>query len=128
MALQSRLFRDDPKLAAAAVSNPAHIVPGAAGDHVTRIQHALLVLGDVGIEPDEQEQKRYGPTTAKAVLAFKAKRDIVNRSYQTQADNIVGIMTIAALDKEMVASEAGPRTVRTIGCRVDGGVPLVRRT
>jgi hypothetical protein len=47
----------------------------------------------------------YGRSTAAAVLAFKKKRDIVNRSYQTRADNIVGKMTIAALDKGMLALE-----------------------
>src|SRR5262249_23232676 len=42
------------------------------------------------------------------VLAYKQKRNIVNRSYQTQADNIVGKMTMAALDLEMLSIEAGP--------------------
>lgn len=41
MSLQSRLLRGDPKLEAAAVSDPAHIVPGARGPHVTKIQQAL---------------------------------------------------------------------------------------
>jgi hypothetical protein len=120
MGLQSKLFQGDPQLEAAAVSNPAHIVPGAVGSHVTKIQHALLVLGEVGIEPAEQQGKRYGPSTANAVLSFKRKRNIVNRSYQTQADNIVGIMTIAALDKEMLESERTAQPVERIRCRVSG--------
>ena len=121
MSFQSRLFRGDPKLEAAAVSNPAHIVPGAIGDHVVKIQHALLVLGNVGIEPAEREERRYGPSTANAVLSFKKERNIVNRSYQAQSDNIVGVMTLAALDKEMRESESRPRSVRTIACGVDHG-------
>ena len=88
------------------------------GDHVAKIQHALLVLGDVGIEPSEREDKRYGPSTASAVLSYKKKRQIINQSYQAQADNIVGIMTMAALDKEMVQSENGPRRVVTTSCVV----------
>lgn len=122
MPLQSKLFHGDPKLEAAATSNPAHIVPGAIGDHVAKIQLALLVLGDQGIDTLEQEGKRYGPSTAAAVLSYKSKRDIVNRSYQTQADNIVGIMTMAALDREMLESEQAPRGVKTIACRLDGGI------
>jgi hypothetical protein len=37
--------------------------------------------------------------------AFKMQRSIVNRSYQTTADDIVGTMTIAALDREMFDEE-----------------------
>ena len=118
MSLRSRLFRGDSKLEAAAVSNPAHIALGAIGNHVTKIQHALLLLGDQGIALAEREGKRYGPSTATAVLAFKTKRDIVNRGYQTQADNLVGIMTIAALDTEMFAGEQVRGSVQTITCGV----------
>jgi hypothetical protein len=44
MALQSQLFSGDPKLEAAAVSDSAHIVPGSSGDHVRKIQMALIQL------------------------------------------------------------------------------------
>ena len=113
MALQSQAFRGDAKLEAAAVSNPAHIVPGARGDHVRKIQRALNRLENAGLDPDGV----YGQGTADAVLAYKQKREIINRSYETQADNIVGLMTMAALDAEMAASE-GSAT----------GVPLVSRS
>ena len=43
----------------------------------------------------------YGPSTAAAVLSYKTKRQIINRSYQTTPDSIVGKMTIASLDAEM---------------------------
>ena len=42
------------------------------------------------------------------MLAYKQKRNIINRSYQTKADNIVGKMTMAALDKEMLEAELTP--------------------
>ncbi len=42
------------------------------------------------------------------MLAYKRKRNIINFSYQTQADNIVGKMTIAALDKEIFEKEQQP--------------------
>ena len=92
MALQSKLFRGDAKLEAALVSDPAHIGQGAIGSHVGKIQQALNELDGAGLNPDGN----YGPATARAVLAYKQKRNIINRSYQTRADNIVGKMTMAA--------------------------------
>jgi hypothetical protein len=70
---------------------------GATGDHVRQIQLALIRLDGASIAPDGA----YGPATAAAVLVCKQKRNIINRSYQTKADNIVGKMTMAALDKEL---------------------------
>ena len=101
MALQSKLFRGDSKLEAAAVSDPAHIMIGAKGDHVRKIQQALTILDGADIDHDGA----YGHKTAAAVLAYKQKRNIINRTYQTKADNIVGKMTIAALDREMLKRE-----------------------
>ncbi len=102
MALQSQFFRGDPKLEAAAVVDSAHILPGASGTHVKKIQSALFVLDGAQIDPREFEQSRYGTSTAQAVLRYKQRRKIINRSYQSQADNIVGRMTMASLDKEML--------------------------
>ena len=109
MALKSDLFRGDPKLEAAAVSNPSHITPGSAGEHVGRIQTALIRLDGAVIAGAERAARRYGSTTADAVLRYKQKRGVVNRSYQSQADNIVGIMTMAALDEECCAWERDHR-------------------
>jgi hypothetical protein len=104
MTLQSQLFHGDPKLEAAAVSDPAHITIGAKGEHVRKIQQALTLLDGVNIDLDGA----YGHETAAAVLAYKQKRNIVNRSYQTHADNIVGKMTMASLDSEMHQKETTP--------------------
>lgn len=101
MALRSRLFAGDSKLEAAAVSDAAHIMRGAVGDHVRKIQVALIRLDGAQLEADGQ----FGPRTEAAVLAFKRERDIVNRSYQSQADAIVGKMTMVALDDEMFELE-----------------------
>lgn len=101
MALQSQLFRGDTKLEAAAVSDPAHIVPGAQGPHVGKIQAALIQLGAANLTPDLS----YGSKTAAAVRAFKQKRGILN--FEGKIDEIVGKKTIAALDAEMLASEKG---------------------
>jgi hypothetical protein len=118
MGLQSQLFSGDPKLEAAATSNPAHITPGAVGDHVAKIQRALIAVDRAVIDPSDLMNKRYGTSTANAVLSYKKKRNIINRSYQTQADNIVGIMTITALDKEMLQQEQVTVTVVTTECQV----------
>ena len=107
MALFSRLFRGVPALEACLVHDSAHITLGTVGPHVPKIQKALMMIDRVVVDADEVEGMRYGDSTAAAVLAYKQTRNIINRSYQTQADNIVGKMTIQALDKEMSAAE-GP--------------------
>lgn len=114
MALKSRLFRGDVKLEAAAASPEAHIIQGARGEHVLKIQHAVARLDGTPVAQDGV----YGQETARAVLAYKQKRNIVNRSYQSKADDIVGIMTMAALDQEMAQLEQGQSSVRAIRCDI----------
>ncbi len=106
MALQSTLFRGDAKLDAALVSDPAHIVQGSRGPHVTKIQQALILVDGASIAADGA----YGPATASAVSAFKKKRSILNA--QGQIDNIVGKKTIAALDRELIEKE--PRRLANV--------------
>ena len=83
MALQSKLFAGDPKLEAAALSDPAHILPGSRGPHVGKIQIALNRLDNAKIAAPEFEATLYGKSTADAVLSFKKKRSIINFSYQS---------------------------------------------
>jgi hypothetical protein len=104
MLLKSQLLSGDPKLEAAALSDPAHIAPGARGTHVAKIQSALILLNNAALIADGV----YGQATADAVLAYKRRRHIINPAYQTQADNIVGKMTIASLDRELLSKEAEP--------------------
>lgn len=101
MPLQSKHFRGDAKLEAALISDPAHIKRGDHGDHVAKIQAALILLDGAQIATDGS----YGPRTAAAVMAYKTKRSIINTAYQATADDIVGRMTMARLDQEMLASE-----------------------
>jgi peptidoglycan hydrolase-like protein with peptidoglycan-binding domain len=105
MKLRSILFRDDQHLQACLVHDQAHVKQGAKGDPVSKIQSALVVLDQSRIDVSELRENCYGPSTAAAVLAFKRKRQIINYSYQTHADDIVGKMTIAAMDREMQAIE-----------------------
>jgi hypothetical protein len=108
MALKSKLFGGDPAFEACATKDAAHIKPGAKGAHVSKIHTALFALDDFSVAPAELNTATYGPTTAKGVLKYKQVRKIVNHAYQTAADNIVGKMTIAAMDKEMAKSENVP--------------------
>jgi hypothetical protein len=107
MGLNSDLFRGDPVLEAAAKFDAAHIAPGARGPHVRKIQTALNALDGARLIEDGA----YGRKTAAAVLAYKRKRNIVNRAYQTQPDDIVGRMTVASIDAELVGTETRPRIV-----------------
>ena len=102
MPLVSLLLKDEPRLQACLVADTAHVVPGATGRHVGLIQKVLLVLEKAQISAAELRSGTYGPTTTAAVLAYKRKRNIVNRARQTTADNIVGKMTIAKMDEEIL--------------------------
>jgi peptidoglycan hydrolase-like protein with peptidoglycan-binding domain len=119
MPLQSRLFSGDPKLEAAATSDAAHVTQGMRGDHVMKIQAALVRLDGASIVADGI----YGLATAAAVLAYKKKRDIINRTYQSQADSITGKMTIAAMDAEMASYEKRVR-IEVDGCLCSYKKPL----
>ena len=118
MPLKSKLFQGDKALEACLVKDSAHLTEGTRGPHVFKVQRALVALDGALIKGDEVEAQRYGPSTAKAVLAYKRKRKIINPTYQKAADNIVGKMTIAAMDKEMATSEKSP-PLR--GCTTDFG-------
>jgi|SRR5262245_2129818 len=104
MALYSRLLAGDEKLEAAAVLDSAHVVQGAKGPHVQKLQLALVILDDADLATDGA----YGQKTAAAVRAYKQKRRIVNNAYQASADDIVGKMTVVAMDRELMAHEQAP--------------------
>lgn len=122
MPLQSRALKDDIALQACLTSDRDHVVPGAQGRHVAKIQQALLLLDRADIAFGEIRASTYGSTTAAAVLAFKRKRRIINYSYQTAADNIVGKMTIARLDADLLLIDTA-RPQRT-GCGGGEGGPV----
>ena len=105
MTLNSKLFRGDTALEACQVRDSAHIVEGARGPHVTKIQSAMVTLEGAAIESAEIDMAIYGRSTAAAVLEYKRARKIVNPAYQNQADNIVGKMTITRLDADVAEAE-----------------------
>jgi hypothetical protein len=111
MALQSLLFRDEPKLQACAEHDAAHVTAGQHGEHVRRIQRALEILvPDLTLPASEKNAGRYGTATANAVLKYKREHrpPIINPKYQSQPDSVVGRMTIAALDQDLLAGGPSP--------------------
>lgn len=98
--LSSKLFTIPPndRLERCAKNNSDHITPGSTGDHVKCIQIALNQLSKVFLKIDGI----YGPRTAAAVVAFKeAQSPPLRQTWQSVADNIVGIGTVKALDQQM---------------------------
>jgi hypothetical protein len=111
MGLQSKLFKGDRALEACLIDHSAHIKEGATGEHVSKIHTALFALDGLSVSADELRTYHFGKSTVAAVLAFKTKRNIINYAYERQVDNIVGKMTIAALDEEMLREKRPPRTL-----------------
>lgn len=109
MALFSELFSGCSELEDCLVRDSAHLVVGTKGYHVRLVQVALVRLGFGGIDGAEYLQGLYGHTTADAVLRYKTSRKIINFSYQSKPDNIVGKMTIARLDQETSNLERRPK-------------------
>ncbi|HWL92057.1 MAG TPA: hypothetical protein VNT79_00860 [Phycisphaerae bacterium] len=103
--LVSKLFRANKRLQDCLTTDSAHVTPGSRGQHVSLIQYAVLSLESGEISGVEIQSQTYGPTTARTVLAYKTRRKIINTAYQQTPDNIVGRMTMAALDFDMVLAE-----------------------
>ena len=103
--LVSKLLSGDPRLLKCAVEDASHVTEGQKGPFVRLIQLALTITDDANIAGGELTSSSYGPSTKAAVLAYKTKRRIINFSYQTQPDAIVGKMTITSLDLEVAARE-----------------------
>lgn len=112
--LMSEAFRNDPKLQKCLVQDSAHVTKGATGLHVRRIQQAVMILTGTTIPGSELCRSFYGPETAALVKVYKTARNIINYSYQSKADDIVGKMTIAALDAEMLAFETRERMLASL--------------
>ena len=109
MPLHSQMFKYDEKLQFCLIKDQSHILRGAVGDHVGRIQSALMIIDNLIIDDEEIRNKTYGPSTERAVLAYKTKRKIINHAYQSKPDAIVGKMTINSLDCDIVKFEMAAR-------------------
>ena len=105
--LRSKLFSGNRELKEASENHARHIVRNhkQTGDFVSKIQEALIILDNAILTGSEIPDQRYGNSTADAVLAYKTSRGVINHTYQKTADDIVGIMTMARLDKDMLEIE-----------------------
>lgn len=108
MPLKSTAFADDERLQACLVKDSAHLTRGTTGEFVGKVQAALAFIDELSIDEKELATQTYGPSTAAAVLAYKKKRKIINASYETTEDEIVGKMTIKSLDDELAKAEKEP--------------------
>jgi hypothetical protein len=127
MALLSSILRKDPRLQACLQHDASHITEGTTGPHVNHVQTALFVLDGLRVDHEEERSQRYGKSTASAVLKFKTKRHIINHRYQSRPDNIVGKMTIAALDVELWRKEAQRQSNGSCFCGNDSTLAAVGR-
>lgn len=99
------------RIQACADNHASHIAFGQRGLYVSWIkealQHVILPTYPQYIPtPDNSPHDVYGPATRHCVLQYKQINHIVNREYQTEPDDIIGIMTIRALDWHMAYREA----------------------
>ena len=120
MPVQSKLFAYDHALEACSKRDSGQIVPGAQGDHVSRLQTALFLLDCASVASSELQSQTFGPSTAAAVLRYKRSRNIINRVYPTHSDSIVGRATLAAIDREVAAIElhvvSSPEMAHNVAC------------
>jgi hypothetical protein len=79
----------------------SHFTQPQSGEHIRKVQQALKNVQqlepDLGI-PDFEVNGVYDPAFAKAVYAYKEKRNI--RNHANQIDDIIGIKTIRSLDHD----------------------------
>jgi hypothetical protein len=113
MPLRSNVFKDDVQLRAVLENPNAHLIvkaPAIRGNHVGKVHQALALLQpSPPVSETERIAQEYGRSTADAVLAYKKKRNIINRAYQSVPDDIVGTMTLQAMDDELFGKKA-PRS------------------
>ena len=126
MPLKSIYFAGVERFEQCLVNDTEHILPGEVGPHVRDIQIAIGIVDGVTIDEGELLASRYGPSTADAVQEYKKTRDIVNRNYQSSADNIVGKRTIARLDEDMFNLQREPEAGRPRICMREGGGSRLR--
>lgn len=110
MALRSELFRRDARLHHCAVVVSRPILAGCTGGFISRLQCAMLILGDEPVDGGELAMAFFGPSTVRSILAWKREHLLMPRgnglSSKRQAfDGTVDRATILKIDEAMVAFE-----------------------
>lgn len=106
--LTSKDLSGDQRLQDCSIKDASHVVPGDRGPHVKKIQDALIKVAGQTIDPKELSASSYGPSTARAVEAFKRTQTPPLLNYKREIDPITGVKTITALDKLLKASPKPP--------------------
>ncbi len=105
------------KLDDCATKDPAHLVIGTVGEHVTLVQDALIQLNQLAFlsQADrdsfdlEFQTQFYGNITARVVQNYKNNHvPKILQPWQASADNVVGQKTIFFLDEDMAVLEQLP--------------------
>ncbi len=94
MPLVSRWFGGNARLQSCLVSDPAHVLTGDSGEHVSLVQEALVELDEARIRAGRDHGRPLREIDGCRGPGYKKKRGIINRAYQTAPDNIVGKMTV----------------------------------
>jgi peptidoglycan hydrolase-like protein with peptidoglycan-binding domain len=103
--MQSNLFQNDFRLEACLSNDFAQILPDHQGDFVRKLHRALQELDSAPIGAYELANGIYGPTTARAVQAFKQRRGIAAKTGSLRVTNTVCRATLAAMDRELMSRE-----------------------
>jgi hypothetical protein len=91
---------------AATVPVPPPGVPRSADDKDAELfNDAVKALRGAAISISDRKNANYGSSTANAVLAYKKARGIQRPGMPI--DNVVGIMTIQALDRDLIRAAGG---------------------
>lgn len=123
------------KLASAALLPvlPSGVPSGASDKDARQFNDAVKALKANTVLPAERSPATYGPSTAKAVKAYKTARDI-RRTPSSGVDDVVGILTIQAIDRDLSIAalgdlppvnppNPGPKTPIDFVIAFIGGVP-----
>jgi len=98
------------RLAACLASDPQHITPGQRGEHVKAIQNALTAIRKLRPKlmlPDNSDPPgTFGPSTVRVVHQYKSANGIARPGQPL--DDIVGRMTITAIDNDLAGDEPEP--------------------
>jgi hypothetical protein len=110
MALRSELFRRDARLHHCAVVDSHPILPGCRGIFVSRLQSAILILGDQPVDGGELEMAFFGSTTVRAINGWQREHLLMPRRsrgncHSQPFDGRIDRATIQQLDSDMAAFE-----------------------
>lgn len=100
---------------------PNGVPSGPSDKDARQFNDAVKALKANPIDPKERALASYGPSTARAVKAYKTARDI-RRTPNSAVDDVVGIQTIQSLDRDISPQKNGE--LPPINPPVEGKTPI----